>query len=119
MSQHVVVIGGGGRVSQTTPHQAKLTRGYARSRQDYDKRRRRFPLDAFGKLYKQIVQDDPCSGCGYLPFPADERNAADHIVALELGGANEWQNLTGLCRACNASKKNKSLLLWLAERNTA
>lgn len=116
MSQHVVVLGPGGRrVGSSTPHLTRLTRGYARSRQDYDRRRRRFPLDELGKLYKQVVQRDPCAGCGRVG--AD--TAADHIVALELGGENVWENLTALCRRCNASKKNKPLLLWLAERRTA
>lgn len=115
MSQGVVVLGGnGGRVGQTTPHVTRLTRGYAKSRQDYDRRRRRFPLDEFGRLYKVIVQADLCSGCGEPP--GAEAHAADHIVPLEAGGENVWENLTGLCRRCNASKKDKPLLLWLAER---
>lgn len=114
MSQHVVVISQGGRVGSSTPHLTRLTKGYARSRQGYDRRRRRFPLDELGKLYKQIVQRDACSGCGRV----GEDTAADHIVPLEHGGENVWENLTGLCRPCNASKKNKPLLLWLAERRT-
>lgn len=112
MTQGTVIIGARGRVEHSTPHLTRLTKGYAASRQSYDRRRRRDPLDALGKLYKQIVQADPCAGCGRVG--AD--TAADHITPLELGGVNAWENLAGLCRACNASKKNKPLLLWLAER---
>lgn len=113
MNQHTVVLGAqGGRVGSSTPHLIRLNRGYSESRQGYDKRRRRFPLDELGKLYKQIVQSDPCSGCGRV----GSDTAADHIVPLGSGGMNVWENLTGLCRPCNASKKNKPLLLWLAER---
>lgn len=117
MSQGVVVLGaGGGRMGSSPPSLTRITRGYAKSRQDYDRRRRRFPLDEIGKLYKAIVQADLCSGCGEPP--GAEAHAADHIVPLEVGGENVWDNLTALCRRCNASKKNTPLLLWLAERRT-
>jgi 5-methylcytosine-specific restriction endonuclease McrA len=118
MSQTVVVLGGGANVGRTTADLTRLTRGYARSRRDYDRRRRRFPLDELGKLYKQIVQADPCSTPG-CDAPAGRDMAADHIVPLGLGGHNVWENLTALCRRCNASKKNESLLTWLAERRIA
>lgn len=91
----------------------RVTKGYARSRQAYDRRRRRHPLDAIGKQYKEILQSDPCSNCGHVPQPGGELNAADHVVPLAAGGDNVWDNLTSLCRPCNASKKGEGLLLWL------
>lgn len=45
--------------------------------------------------------------------------AADHIDPLGRGGVNEWANLTAACRACNAAKKNKTLLTYLLERTDA
>lgn len=112
MSQTVAVLGAGSRVAQRSPDLTRLTRGYARSRVDYDRRRRRFELSPESKDYKAIVQHDPCS----TPGCEGGQMAADHIVPLELGGEHSWENFTGLCRACNASKKNKPLLHWLAER---
>jgi len=44
--------------------------------------------------------------------------AADHIVSLEDGGDNVWENLTAACRPCNASKRNRKLLVWMLDRAT-
>lgn len=42
--------------------------------------------------------------------------AADHIVSLDDGGENRASNLTAAGRPCNAAKKARKLLLFLAER---
>jgi 5-methylcytosine-specific restriction endonuclease McrA len=88
-------------------------KGYAASRVAYDRRRRSVKLDALGRQFAELVKRDPCAFCD---GSRHEQMAADHIEPLELGGEQSWENLTGACRACNAEKKNKRLLLFLAER---
>lgn len=87
-----------------------------RSRRDYDRRRRDLPLEAQDRAelraYADLVRRDPCSYC--MGFCG--QMAADHIVALDAGGENRASNLTAAGRPCNAAKKGKSLLLFLAER---
>lgn len=82
-------------------------RGYAKSRQDYDRRRRSRKLDDDGRFYQALVRRDPCSYCGGVG------SDADHIVGLDVGGEHAWMNLTGACKSCNGGKKNHSLLLFL------
>ena len=89
-----------------------MTRGYAASRVAYDARRRATSLTAEDRLFKEIVQLDPCAFCGRLG--AD--TAADHIDGLGVGGRNEWRNFGGVCRACNASKRSTPLLLFMLRR---
>ncbi len=84
----------------------------AEHRRSYDRRRRSQLLSAEGRDYAAVVRLDPCSYCG----GRCGQMAADHIVPLDQGGENTWQNLTGAGRPCNASKKNKPLLHWLLER---
>jgi 5-methylcytosine-specific restriction endonuclease McrA len=40
----------------------------------------------------------------------------DHIVPLAAGGEHVPENLAVACRPCNASKKDRALLLFLLER---
>lgn len=121
MTVHAAIVGQGGRVQRTVKTERRDLRGYATSRQDYDRRRRRTPLDHAGRAYRGIVQHDVCStpGCGHRALPGRELNAADHIVPLQNGGRNVWENLTSLCRPCNASKKNRDLLTFLLDRKEA
>lgn len=102
MGTHTVVAGR----RHTSPTKLRTVRGYSAGRQAYDRRRRRSPLDRLGRQFKEIVQCDPCALCG-RGGPVD----ADHIVPLEQGGLNRWDNLGGVCHACNASKGNRKLLL--------
>lgn len=93
----------------------------ARSRREYDARRRALiedPSDrAAFKLMSALVKRDPCS-LRIVP-ECHAQMAADHIVPLDRGGTNDAGNLTGACRACNAAKKKKSLLMALLDRKAA
>jgi 5-methylcytosine-specific restriction endonuclease McrA len=94
-----------------------VARRLARSRREYDARRRRLPLHPQDRdelrAYARLVRADPCSYCmGYCG-----QMAADHIVPLDAGGENRASNLTAAGRPCNAAKKGKSLLLFLATRS--
>ena len=40
----------------------------------------------------------------------------DHIEPLAAGGKHVPENLVAACRSCNASKKERPLLLFLLER---
>jgi 5-methylcytosine-specific restriction endonuclease McrA len=62
------------------------------------------------KDYREIVIRDPCSYCG---LPA---SVPDHIVPLIESMDDRWENLTGVCWACNSSKGRKPLLLWMLGR---
>jgi 5-methylcytosine-specific restriction endonuclease McrA len=95
-------------------------RGYARTRREYDARRRRRISDpsvrAERDSYRRLVRGDPCGLC----IGVDQRHpqiAADHIVPLDSGGSDRWDNLSAACRRCNAAKKGKALLLFLLERD--
>lgn len=90
-------------------------RGYAASRRAYDARRRQLispVVKAELEAYKRLVRGDPCSYCmGHCG-----QMAADHIVPLDAGGEHAASNLTAAGRPCNAAKREKKLLLFLAER---
>jgi hypothetical protein len=58
--------------------------------------------------YVMVVRRDPCSYC------SGPGGTWDHIEAHANGGPSAWENSTGACAACNASKKDQNLLLWLA-----
>jgi 5-methylcytosine-specific restriction endonuclease McrA len=97
-------------------HSHTPERGYAASRRAYDRRRRQ-PVDPLTaqeiRAYKQLIRRDPCSYC----MTYCGQMAADHIDGLLTGGRHEPDNLTAAGRPCNAAKKDKPLLLFLAERN--
>ena len=103
---------GGVKTRAASPVERRL----ARSRREYDKRRRSYPLEPHDRAelaaYARIVRTDPCSYCmGHCG-----QMAADHIVPLDDGGENRASNLTAAGRPCNAAKKGKALLVFLAER---
>lgn len=66
--------------------------------------------DADGAAFIDVLLDDPCSYCG------QSAESVDHIEPLIRGGANDWTNLTAACLSCNASKRERPLLVWLATR---
>jgi hypothetical protein len=75
-------------------------------------RKRRY--DAASLLYKALVEMDPCSYCG-----APNSGVADHIVARKREGPDHWSNLTGACHACNSSKQDEGMLLFLLRQRVA
>lgn len=52
--------------------------------------------------------------CTYCSRPA--RLTLDHIEPLSRGGAHDMDNVTPACKSCNCSKRQKPLLVWLAQR---
>jgi len=106
-----VIVREGGAQHRYKQTRARKLKGYSAGRRAYDRRRRATPLDALGRQFKVIVQNDPCALCG-KPAPVD----ADHIDPLKHGGENRWENLGGVCHACNASKGNRKLLMVLHEQ---
>lgn len=52
--------------------------------------------------------------CSYCLIASDELER-DHIVPFSKGGGEEPDNLTPICRSCNARKRDKSLLQFLGE----
>lgn len=104
-----------GRAQRAGPTVRDTRKGYAKSRMAYDKRRRTRRLDSESRAYAAVVRGDVCAYCS----TRCGQMAADHIVPLGDGGENAWTNLTGAGRPCNASKKDKPLLLWMLERHVA
>jgi len=51
--------------------------------------------------------DNQCVECG-----SQERLGVDHLIPVARGGRHSIGNLTVLCRACNSSKKDKTLTEW-------
>jgi len=54
------------------------------------------------RLYSQ-----PCTSCG-----TKENLSIDHIIPLSRGGSHSIGNMMTLCRSCNSSKGNKTIVEW-------
>ena len=58
---------------------------------------------------KRFLQENPlcvmCQARGRVSV-AEE---VDHIIPLYKGGADEWENLQGLCKACHAEKTARDM----------
>ena len=52
--------------------------------------------------------------CAYCAKP--KRLTMDHIEPMSRGGAHEPENIVAACNECNASKCDRPLVLWLAQR---
>lgn len=76
----------------------------------YGARRRSAPFDADSREYSNVLMADPCS------YHAGPGGTVDHIVPIKAGGDSSWDNLTAACRACNAAKGKKSLLIFMLHR---
>lgn len=64
--------------------------------------------------YVAALKDDPCAYCG------GQATTVDHVVPRSRGGSDTWDNLTGACNRCNASKGARTLIgHLLRERTTA
>lgn len=61
--------------------------------------------------YASIIVNDPCAYCG------KKGGTVDHIDPIARGGSNEWNNLAGACRKCNASKCASPLIEFLARKS--
>lgn len=72
-------------------------------------KRKGAPPTADAVAFAQVLLADPCAYC------TATAEVADHIHAIARGGVTEWDNLTGACRACNARKHAKPLLLFLLD----
>lgn len=83
---------------------AKSPKGALANRLAAHKRRGAVP----DREYAEIILRDPCSLCGARPVEID------HIDPVSVGGSGSWENLTALCRSCNASKNGSRLVLHLA-----
>ena len=61
------------------------------------------------KRNKRFLQEHPlcvmCEAKGRVSV-AEE---VDHIIPLYRGGADEWENLQGLCKACHAEKTARDM----------
>lgn len=66
---------------------------------------------AAAAAYEQILREGICELCG-SKGPIE----IDHIEPLSKGGAHDWMNMAGLCKSCNSSKGDKSLLHFLLDR---
>jgi 5-methylcytosine-specific restriction endonuclease McrA len=56
---------------------------------------------------QEIVRRDPCAYCG-----APKGGYCDHIEPYGTGGRDRWDNVTGACMTCNASKSDLPFLYW-------
>lgn len=75
----------------------------------YLHRRRAYKRQA--RVYRTILQYDPCCFCG-APAPT-----TDHIVPAVAGGSSEVGNLTAACDACNVAKGSRFLLEHLLDQD--
>lgn len=65
---------------------------------------------------------DRCTYCG-VGFVEQRGHPAsyncDHVVPVSKGGTNDRANLTAACRACNSSKRARSVEAWRRETGRA
>ena len=76
----------------------------------YNRKRRKgvaVKLSEDSVYYAGLVKNDPCSYCNKTG------GTVDHVEPIASGGSLEWENLTGACHSCNASKNDSSLLRYL------
>lgn len=57
----------------------------------------------------EVLIKDPCFYCGKLS------ETIDHLIPLSLGGTDSVINLTGACKSCNSSKKDKTFIEFLID----
>lgn len=95
----------------------RVTKGYSANRVAYDARRRRSPRTADTKAYMALLRRDPCCFCGALPV--ERVQDVDHIVPLDGGGLDRWENMTAACASCNRGRRDRDLLTTLLRRATA
>jgi 5-methylcytosine-specific restriction endonuclease McrA len=107
-----VLVGVGTRTVTTRREQLK---GYAKSRRDYDRRRRLNTDDATTAAYKRQIRYDLCPFCLAAPDPGRVQDV-DHIDPLSLGGHDTWENMTAACRRCNRGRRDTPLLMYLLRR---
>lgn len=55
------------------------------------------------------LQNGECACCG-KEFDGHNKYELDHIIPLSVGGQFSKENIQLLCRSCNASKKNKTIM---------
>ena len=73
----------------------------------YARQKRLGRQNPLGVAYGGILMSDPCCFCGDRPVELD------HITPRNKGGTDEWSNLTGACRSCNAMKRTDPVLVFL------
>lgn len=114
MSRTTVVIGGRTPQQRDVATRMERRKGISANRAAYDKRRRRTKHDAATKTYMGILGCDPCAFCGFIePGRVADR---DHIVPLNKGGLDVWENFTAACRSCNRGRRDTDLLTYLLRR---
>jgi 5-methylcytosine-specific restriction endonuclease McrA len=118
MSMTTVILGGGGggfTHHQQTRH--RRLKGYAKSRQDYDARRRKTPKSEATKAFMAILRADVCAFCKAAPDVNSKGvSDRDHITPLSLGGLDNWENMTAACASCNRGRRDLPVLQFLLRR---
>lgn len=74
----------------------------------------RTPIPARVRRHVLRRDGDLCSYCGAACEPG-----LDHVEPVARGGGHEPENLVAACQACNSSKCDTPLLLWLAQRRAS
>ena len=105
----------GGRVTHSPPTRARRLKGYSANRRAYDARRRAVVHTPADEVFKAVLQVDPCCICGSREGRVRD---VDHIVPLNAGGADGWENMTAACLRCNRGRKDTSLLHYLLRKAT-
>ena len=57
------------------------------------------------RVYRMHVSKEPCNRCGVTA------QQIDHILALALGGTDDWSNLQPLCKPCHKLKTSEDVRL--------
>lgn len=64
--------------------------------------------------WMKVVKEKPVANCYYCQKDFPTANVHfDHIIPLSKGGAHSVANLCVACSACNLSKSNKPLRVWI------
>jgi 5-methylcytosine-specific restriction endonuclease McrA len=103
-------------LTKTQPRTSYVRRkGISANRREYDRRRRRSPRSAETLAYMEVLRHDPCWVCGCNHAPGAVQDV-DHIVPLDAGGLDTWENMAAACPPDNRGRKSRSLLDTLIRR---
>lgn len=71
--------------------------------------------ESHSDAWRRLLRLDSCAYCG------GPGGTVDHVVprASGLRSVESWVNLVGACSACNSSKRDDSLLLFLLKRRAS
>lgn len=97
----------------------RYLKAHPEKRAQFKRNRRAREKGAAGSHSAAQLADLFASYLGLCVYCCESAEEPDHIVPLAAGGSNEIGNIVPACCGCNRSKKDKPLIVWMAQRAAA